>query len=412
MINNQVKALNSKKEERKYLENIFVNADIEIEGSDAAKEIFLNYPITLLPITPFEYKWVYSDNQYILKKHQDALDHTIKIVLYGPKEKKVNFLCLIDEINYQSFAHTRARSFNAEARKYPMFPRKDYVIPEFNYEALGRTKYHMPGHCIDHADTLEIGDKTSYSTFDKRNFIPEPPNSYWGRYIRNPLTKEIRSNQGAYLQFPYYGNNPLKTQDGTLVPEGVFFSELKDNQVLKTYNISWDFNRRNSPNKKGKGFLQELNSHVLSTPIATIDNPSQSDREIDSLIRQLNTIRQSYETGALKAHNHPQIVKNYDIRLAEYEYLSPQFKIDAALKASRREENYQSAKIFDRALHQAEFIQNLDEKRILITEEQFEQCKQNLKNQTAGFEDNDERIIDRLEKINKDGLDYVKYLFK
>ncbi len=397
--------------DRQYVDGLYVDANVNIQGSTEALEFFRTLNPVLFPLAPFEYRRFYNNGYYILQKHRDAKDQELQVVLYGPHNGKVNFLTLINGVNVQSFAHTRTKTFDPEARSYPMLPRRDYVVRGFDYEAVGKTKYHMPGHCIDHADTLEVGPKASYSTFDRRNYIPEPPKSYWGLYIRNPLSRKIRKAKGGYLQFPYYANVLKKTVDGTFVPAGVFFSEVYDYKVTKTYNVSWSFNRSLSPSKKGLSLLSNFDSHVLSTPKAPLYDPLASNQTVNVLLENLKQARARFETGDLQTKAHPHIFKTYDHLLNEFEYLTPFYKLQAALKASKMQDTKRAERHLERALHHGEFLIELDDKRTVLEADHANNCYELFKNEAPGFEDKDERQVDRMAKLDKDGIQYVKNLF-
>jgi len=396
--------------ELKYIQDYSVDAPIEYECSVEARQLFDNLPKLLMPITPFEYKWVFNGASYELKRHSEAKEHQIKVVIYGPKNGKINFITQIDGVTSQSFAHTRPKSYDAELRHYPMKPRKDYAVPNFDYEALGRTKYHMPGHCIDHADTLDVGELNS--TNDARNYIPEPPKSYWGLYIRNPLVQAIRRRKNAYVQYPYYSQNPLKTFDGTPVPDGIFFSELATDVIKNTYRVPFTFNRNEFTNIKGLKFLPLFDSEVCSTPKPTLINNVISKSEHHLHLRQMAQNREAFISGNLANKGHSEIVKNFDQHLSEHECFSSNLKFQASIAASSINDSYRANRTLIRSIDHLEFLLNLDKRNTkLIAEQDYRQCLNLFKNSAPGFEDLDDARKDTLVKFVEDGLDYLKQIF-
>jgi len=387
-------------DERIYVEQLYEETTFTLEGTDTAAALLSNLPSQLQPVVPFEYKWFFKEGQYTLKKHLDGQDQKIQIITFGPYQDKIHYLCQINNVTVQSFAHTRQKTFNPEKRKYPMDPaRKNYFVPNFLYR---EGKYHTPGHCIDHADTFEVGDEANYSTNDKRNYIPEPPKSYWGLHVRSHVVKALRRNSGAYMQIPYYSLQPLVTYDGTMVPEGVFFSEIYDNKITKTYDVNWQYKFDKTLNKKGLGFTTDLESYSNCLPLANVYKEDATDKQIDIFIKKLSTIQNKFLNGLYNNIETKHIISAYDEKLSELEYVSPQYKFLASFRASEQQNEYKAERFLKRAFLHAEFLNQLDDKRNIVAKDILKKCNLKFKNENPGFLDKDNSKIDWLHKINAD----------
>ena len=119
-------------------------------------------------------------------------------------------------ITYHSFAFTRL-GVGSEFRDF-------YPISEDDFtDSVNSSIEYTRGHAIDYMDTAGLWDSDkaagrggimrikSISTFDPRNFIPEPFKSEWGATIRKNEVQLIRKKRGAYAQYMYYNMFPPRT---------------------------------------------------------------------------------------------------------------------------------------------------------------------------------------------------------
>jgi len=185
---------------------------------ERAYQLFNELPEKLLPQLPKGYQWVRSNGKYGMMRHQDSVEHEMEVLIYGPDDKGlINFICRRDHVSFFSFAHTQDVGAPAQ-RRYPLTS-KAYKVRGFDYTHT-KYKHHIRGHMIDHHDSIL---KTWNSTADIRNYSPEAPIYEWGMGIRRLVTADLRAlpHGGVYAQYNSYGLNPLKTANGTPVPDQV-----------------------------------------------------------------------------------------------------------------------------------------------------------------------------------------------
>lgn len=371
-------------EERIVLDKAFIPCDVRFEFYANAKEMLLTRPLHLLPLLPSEYKWVKKAGKLpIVMKHRDAANHRLEIVIYGPENNKINYITVVDGNNHFSFAHTKPNSFDPNARRYPMNKERDYSVPGFRYiSAL----FHTPGHCIDHAHTMGVG-LLPLSTHDKRNYIPEGPKSYWGLRMRNMLTREFTKNFSDYMQVPYYSETPIKTANGTPVPESIFLSEVNKDEIVQIYNVnaSQDFETRRG--LRARKLLPSFVSDKLSAPVALSYLEDESDKDRLSLISRLSAVRTSFEKDILKTPSKNLVIRNLTERCAEYEFHTPTNKLALACQASLDQRPLQASRSLKRAEQHLHIIKDFDDGRTLISDEQFKVCRRLFESESPGFED-------------------------
>lgn len=236
----------------------YVKADIKNNSriSDPYRLITHTLPLNVFPLLPTSYRWVKEGDEYVVMKHRSAPDHRLEFVVFADdalSPTKVNYCTLIDDINIQSFAHTRdsGKTFGGKRDAYPFMVQESLLPITTKYPLRNQLKliYCLDGHCIDHADTIYPEKVNHYhSSKDIRNHIPEPDHSYWGLHVRNPLVASIRKEGGCYMQIPYYSSRSSKTNLGALVPEGVYFNKFSRNvkndgvtiSSQNIYHIPWN----------------------------------------------------------------------------------------------------------------------------------------------------------------------------
>ncbi len=160
---------------------------------------------------------------------------------------------------------------------------KDYRVSNYDYDTK-KYSAHVRGHLIDHQDSI-LGVQ-NISTYDPRNYIPEPPEYEWGLGIRRLKVAELRKQPGggAYAQMNVYPITPLITMDGTPVPEDVRFyaysKDAKDHYIAQSlYHVEFE---EDMSHPKGTRVLEYADENFLSSldaaPIVTTYSPALSDR--------------------------------------------------------------------------------------------------------------------------------------
>lgn len=261
---------------------------IEVHHDDAW-DCFNDLNVEVLPRLPHGYRWVEVENQYAVIKDETAAEHRLNLAIYGPDAKfQINYLFQVDDVTTFGFAHTR-KTKNPE-RKHPI--RKDgFRVPVFDYK---QHKYgsHVQGHVIDQKDTItEVRPKDKWSAYDKKNFIPEPPDYHWGMGVRKQKVAEIRKQGAAYSQFMEYAEDCHVTIDGTPVPTAIYFSSYSCNRGIyhlkEVFNV--EFEEDLSRPHKGVKYLDYAKRNFLTSPEAAPTvvpySPNSTDRALRLLKR-------------------------------------------------------------------------------------------------------------------------------
>lgn len=266
-----------KTEETTALRKVYIDryelADLYIEAElSDSWSIFNSMPKESLPLLPEGYLWVRAEDKYSVIRERTIPECNLLLVLYGPnanKKKRINFVFQVDGVTTYSFAHTK-NSSGPDKRAYPMSS-EDFIVPGYDYS---RTRYkgHVRGHLIDHQDTIMEHSKVYWSTYDARNYVPEPPEYEWGLGIRRLKVKKLREKgEGrAYAQFSRYSDTPLKTANGTPVPEYVYFYAYEltatgGYEVREVYNVEWE---EDLTRPKGRKVLEYADSTFVTSPEA------------------------------------------------------------------------------------------------------------------------------------------------
>jgi hypothetical protein len=268
-------------------QSVVVNLRFEFETEEAFK-LFHQLPAKLLPQLPKGYQWVKSSGKYGMMRHQDAVEHEMEVIIYGPDEKHhINFLCRQDDVTFYSFANTQKIAKVPAQRKYPISS-EHYGVIDFDYSQT-RYKHHIRGHLIDHFDTI------GRSSLDWRNYTPEAPMYEWGMGIRRLVTAELRTAEfgGAYAQYNHYGINPSKTLNGTPVSDTVRFftyhlNVVKDKEkrheqykAQDLFHISFSENLASPAKVKILDYARDnFCSDFESAPIIKAYEPELSDRDL------------------------------------------------------------------------------------------------------------------------------------
>ncbi len=294
-----------------------VDLIIEAQHSDAWKA-FNKLPITVLPRLPHAYRWVRVEDKYTIIRDKTAASQELALILYGPNsENRINYLFQVDGRTTFGFAHTRTTQ--EPKRDYPMNPAAKYRVGGFDYSDH-RYGQHVRGHIIDHKDTIqENSTRSLWSTYDARNYIPEPPDYDWGLGIRKAKVAEIRGDKGAYSQFMEYGDDPDFTADGTAVPSKIYFvaySYHQNQYIMDGEPFHIDFTEDLSRPKASIRYLdyasKELTIAQEATPGVVPYSPKFTDRALRLDRRNASKRATSIVDGSIKSR--------FPDRDAEYAY--------------------------------------------------------------------------------------------
>lgn len=328
--------------------------------SEQAWRAFNELPARVLPPLPPGYTWTRVKNHYAAIRHNLSQVHEILIVLYGPnKEKEINFLCCIDGVTTYSLAHTATEK--SMRRAYPMFSH-DFKVPEYDYSKK-IFKKHVRGHLIDHQDTIPEGRKSS--TFDARNFVPEPPVNEWGSDFRSSKVSEIRSslNGGVYVQSNDYGHAPLKTKNGTLVPEKVRFCCFdRSYQPEEVYHVSFEENFDKPSKVQMLAYAkQHLSSDLATMPVVVPYVPEQADRVLRCKVKRKVKLEQHITQGFFKPRFPRKDQWSAACSAGDFEFESAGRQLHAGILSSI-EQSPASSFFFDRSRTSAEKLLSIDDK--------------------------------------------------
>ena len=256
--------------------------------SPGAWVLFNQLPEHILPPLPEGHKWVRANNNYSIIRNKRSEEHDIAIVLYGPdKTNYINFICRVDEVTTYSFGQTKNGS-GPSKRTFPM-TLDDFHVNGYDYSGK-KYRQHVRGHLLDHQDSI-LGVPT-ISTYDARNFVPEPPEYEWGLGFRRLKVQELRnSGGGAYAQLNCYSDRPLITKNGTPVPDDVRFyayNKKPDYTAKEVFHVEFE---ENMFRPKGTPVLAHAASNFMSSlaasPVVATYDPDTSDRGLRLQCRNL-----------------------------------------------------------------------------------------------------------------------------
>ena len=365
----------------------------------------------ILPLLPVGYKWVKATNStnYILKTNL-AEDHDLEVIVYGPDGEKINYVFLVDGKTTQSFANTKSKKESkAIDRNYPMSI-SDYTVQDFSYKSLNNlasksiSKSHLRGHCIDHADTMFVGAKCYYSTYDPRNYIPETPYKYWGLHMRRLLVNNLRKSSQAYMQFVNYPESSYITKNGTPVPDYVYFYPVsfkcEKHSVFSAYNIDWSANYK-LQNKDKLDVLSFSSRYKTSNPpLVLIWDSSASDKycrkSLNIARTKINKIKYSHTTTS----NQGRDLCLANRALAEVEFESSWGRFSTAIYSSLQEKG--ASEVKTQLLHglvtKQSFLDN-DQKDKYIYKAQVKKVRSLFKKEASGFSDPDSSMLDHFNSL-------------
>ncbi|GEM_PF-3970661 len=328
-------------------------------------------------------------SHYSVVKHEDVPDKKIDLVLYGDETSNIDYSFLIDDVTHQSFAHTS--STREPTRKYPM-PQCGYVVTDFNYNVGSRS--HLKGHCCDHKDTTRVGPRALYSTYDIRNYIPEPPNSYWGKHMRRVIVGQQRKNDDAYMQLVHYPEDPFMTRSGQPVPDYIYFATIEvsnDHQYepQAVYSIDWDIDYAEEK-IAGDSMISLSNRYAIDTetaPTVSLYDPESSDRGLRLQIRNLA----KRASSALKEDS-KSLYKHRDAFFTEracagLSFENAKHSIATAIEASKNEEAATCASALKHGSLFGQRLLDLDDERVIISAAHHRILNSHFRDEAAGFDD-------------------------
>lgn len=429
--------------ELEFNESLNVPVIVNYDATPEAEAIFYQMSDWTLPPLPIGYKWQRDENnRLLLLKYHLAPDHDIKIVIYGPDiNKRINFLALIDNRVYQSFTWTRPSKDpfmdhgSVERRRYPI-TLEDFHVHD--YYLLGGRIYReeepvmkcMRGHCNDKHDTMAIGrnlplgigpkkitpipvseiktvEGRYYSTFDKRNYLPEPE-SGWGEKLRNHYVKSIRKSNGYYIQYPYYSLLPRLTNNGTAVPDGVTFVGVKSPSYADIFDVPWDHSY-----PEGKLELDYLFDNFRDTYIPTPllyrknRSPYETLTHVNTLVAEAN----SYLTTRKTFHRPYEKMLSRLSQAGELEFFNPSNKIELALGYSEYVvKPFESNFWLKRVERQACFLdKEIGDKRVIFSDREFADIIVSFREESPGFEDPYDQKLDSIQQVYHNQQDRIKH---
>ena len=261
--------------DRQLLVELTIEMDVPL-----ALRLFNKLPEHILPPLPHGYQWVKANNNYSIIRNAASKEHQLLVVLYGPdKENHINFICQIDNQTSYSFGQTKPGTGPAK-RTYPMTS-AHFKVPGYDYSEK-KYKGHVRGHLIDHQDS--ILDKTTVSTYDHRNFVPEPPEYEWGLGFRRVKVNELRKKPGggAYAQLNMYSARSLKTANGTTVPDDARFYTYSANDVYTAEDVYHVDFEENLKRPLGTSVLAHAAntfiSSIAASPVVVAYSPESTER--------------------------------------------------------------------------------------------------------------------------------------
>jgi hypothetical protein len=277
-----------------YVDNLkIVPLTFEMDHEEAW-DFFNLLPEHILPPLPEGHQWVQANDNYSIVRNRRSEEHDITIVLYGPdKTNYINFICRVDDVTTYSFGQTK-KGAGPSKRTYPM-TLDDFRVIGYDYSGK-KYRQHVRGHLIDHQDSI-LGVPT-VSTYDSRNFVPEPPVYEWGLGFRRLKVQELRnSGGGAYAQFNSYSDKPLITKNGTPVPDDVRFYAYNKEQGYTAKEVFHVEFEENMFRQKGTPVLthaaENFMSSLAASPVVATYDPDVSDRGLRLQYRNLSKKEQS-----------------------------------------------------------------------------------------------------------------------
>lgn len=363
-------------------------------------------------LPPAGYHWVQSASKRVsMVKKKTAPDHELETVIYGPEDGKINFLFLQDGVTQSVFSHTK-KVRDKDREPIPVTD-ADYRVKGFNYKKKGDSSLHMRGHCIDDADTMRTGGRRFWSTLDSRNIIPEPPYKYWGTQMRRLAVREYRKEGHGYAQLFHYPDNPLKTSDGTPVPDSSYFNKVEIDPskpystrytMSDTLHIDWAINYKKKKPKGQKVLEYSKNYETKAAPAVKLWDVNESDRRRRRALSDANKRLLAIQSGKITSV-YPDRDSVYASRfISDGEFESVHYGLDAAIWASKQNEGgnalfeLKSSLSLGESFWEAGLASNGHRK--VLSKNQVASVVGLFKEKAPGFEDPDGDMLDRLNQLS------------
>lgn len=357
-----------------------VKLKVSLQKAKALK-IFHHMPDITLPPLPWGYLWVRHDEEHCIVKDIRAPDYKLHLVLYGPNDdKQINFLFQENGTTTYSFAHIQKSA--SPTRTYPMTS-TDYRVPGFDYSTV-KYNQHVRGHLIDLRDSIQVGQRETWSAYDPRNFVPEPPTYEWGLGIRNQKVQALRrmKEQTAYAQHTIYPDEPMETVNRTFVPDEVYFTSYtvtgkKNNKYkrLDSINVCWDENMKRPRGQKVlEHASKQLTTSLEASPVVQSYEPDSPDRTLRYQSREYNKTANRIVKGDVKFRFwSSELFQRYGAADREFEHSNHKFR--AGITADEIGRTPDAIDNVTRALDFADDLNQLDDNRPIISNKVIKQGK-------------------------------------
>lgn len=359
-----------------------------------------------LAILPWGYHWEKSKNCYGLYKLSYANEHHFDLILYGPDENgHINYNFLVDKNNVYTLAHTRSQEqahLSARDRKYP------YPIMRNASGYKGNERLFMPGHCVDHVDSIipsselvmRWGEDCN-SSYNPANYIPEVQKDYWGLHMRRALVGYQRKNALPYAQLAEYPDQPELTLSKAAVPSSVYFYCLDEHYAPNRVAwINWETDHRLHKKDKNTTMYQHMSRFSTPTdaaPHALVWDINYSSRDWRTEVRNKRILGHEIRKHP-ERHRNVQRDQLYAYSAASSIEISDSYSsISTALAASPLSKKLTKATLKKATQHGAKLLE-LDDKRLPVDQNRLQWVKTFHKQEKPGFEHDD--LVDSVRKLS------------
>ena len=118
--------------------------ELEIHALDEKSvTLFQELSEEVLPVVlPFGHQWAKSEEgQRSIIKTVDAESCKLEVVVYGPDRGKINYVFLVDGVNWQSFAHTKQGKGKGLGGNKPPMTLNNYRVVGFDYDEKNKNDH-------------------------------------------------------------------------------------------------------------------------------------------------------------------------------------------------------------------------------------------------------------------------------
>lgn len=359
-----------------------------------------------LPCLPWGYHWEKVGDEYGIYK--STYTHYVEMVLivYGPDEKShINYNLLVDGHNSYTLSHTRnslQTRLTSRDRSYPSPIKSNASGYKFNV-----TQY-MPGHCIDHIDSIippanivkKYGNDCN-SSFNFANYIPEIQKDYWGLHMRKGLVLAQRKLGCSYAQLVEYPDEPNFTVSGAAIPESVYFYSLSPVYKPKSVSwIDWEVNYNNHKKPKNLNMVQHMENYSTSlaaAPKALIWDINKSPNEWIKAVKDSLNLGHNIKNNVVESYNSDKDQLYAYGNSSMLELTNSYASISTALAASPQGKIKLTKANLNQAIKHGLKLLDLDKKTMPINEKRYDLVNEYHINEMPGFED--EETIDVIKQL-------------